>query len=318
MLNKVIKIFGIVLLEIGLFAILPLSLYAYYGPSASTINATNITATNATMNGAADTGGEPGNAWFEYGTDVNFGNSTTLDAFNWNSGYSGRYSTNISGLTANTTYYFRAVAQNSQGRAYGNVVSFTTSFSILGNNNSLSPTAITTSGSILADNTAQLNALILTGNTNKTNTWFEWGVTPNLGNQTVSLPIGGAPAIRHTNTLTGLAPGTTYYFRAVAQNDYGLNTGNILNLTTSGAIKGPALPGNSANTGSNAAKITSTDTTTVEKNTNDSSSTSALGANALSAGSFFPTNLLGWLILFIFVLILILLSKRAYSQFKKS
>jgi uncharacterized protein (TIGR02145 family) len=38
----------------------------------------------------------------------------------------GAFSSNISGLTSNTTYYLRAYATNSQGTAYGNEITFTT------------------------------------------------------------------------------------------------------------------------------------------------------------------------------------------------
>jgi hypothetical protein len=288
----------------------------YQNASVSTINATSITPTNASFNGFVDTGGAAASAWFEYGTDLNFGESTTLDAFNWNGGYSGDYSTNISGLTADTTYYFRAVAQNSTGRVYGNVVSFTTDLSTDGNNNLDSPTAITTSGTVLTDNAAQFNALILTGNAEKTDSWFEWGATPNLGNQTATTPLSGSPAIRHTNTITGLAPGTTYYFRAVAQNSFGQSYGDILSLTTSGSAQNESEQ-NSPNQTNNINKTTSTDTTTVDKTVNENSAVSALGANVAGANSFFPINLLGWLVLLILIFLLVLLGKHAHKQFKK-
>ena len=316
MLNKTIKFFIIILVGATLFTIAPFTGYAY-GAYVSTGNVTNITPMNATFNGFVNTGGLPGNAWFEYGTDVNFGNSTSLNAFIFNNGYGGNYSTNISGLTANTTYYFRAVAQNSEGRVYGNVSSFTTNFSTSGYNNSMSPTAITTSGAVLADNTAQFNALILTGNSNSANSWFEWGTTPNLGNQTATIPVSGAPAIRHMNTITGLTPGTAYYFRAVTQNLYGRSDGVILSLVTSGSA--PIQNNNQSNvqnttTPAAPQKITSTDSTTVDKSVNIFS---LLGASVFGSGSFFPINLFGWLILLILILMLILLSKHAYGQFKK-
>jgi phosphodiesterase/alkaline phosphatase D-like protein len=317
MLNKTIKLLGITLIATALFAFAPFVGYAY-GASATTGNATNITPTNATFNGNVDTGGIPGSAWFEYGTDTSFGSSTSLNAYTFNSSYSGSYSTNISGLTASTTYYFRAVALNSYGKVYGNVSSFTTNFSTLGNNNSMSPTAITTSGAVLASNTAQFNALILTGNSNTTNTWFEWGTTPNLGNQTVVMPISGAPAIRHTNTITGLAPGTAYYFRAAAQNSYGLSDGAVLSLVTSGTAAGSRAQGNGNTTNTTTTtttKITSTDSTSVDHN-NGVSTAPGLGANVFGTGSFFPINLIGWLILLIFIFLLVLLSKHAYTQFK--
>jgi phosphodiesterase/alkaline phosphatase D-like protein len=321
MLNKIIKLCGIILLGAGLFASCPFVSYAQYysgyGASASTISATNITPMNATLNGTVNTGGIAGNAWFEYGTDLSFGHATTLNAFNFNAPYSGNYSTNVSGLTANTTYYFRAVAQNSYGKVSGNVLSFTTDFSTSGYNNSLVPTAITVSSAVLADNTAQMNGLILTGNTNSSNSWFEWGVTPSLGNQTTSVLLGGSPAIRHTNTITGLEPGTTYYFRAVAQNSYGINYGVTMNFTTTGRVSAPVATGGTSNTTPTVpSKITSTDTTKVDNSINPSSP-SLLGANVVGSGTFFPMSLLGWMILITLILFLVYLGKHTYSQFKK-
>src|ERR1035437_6054200 len=320
MLNKIIKLIGITLVGAGLFASAPFIGYAQYyngyGASVSTGNATNITPMNATFNGSVNTGGISGNAWFEYGTDVNFGNSTTLNAFDFNSSFSGSYSTNVSGLTANTIYYFRAVGQNSYGKVYGNIISFATNFSTAGYNNSMAPTAVTTSGAILSDNTAQFNGLVLTGNTSKADGWFEWGTTPALGNITPTTPVGGAPAIRHTNTITGLDPGTTYYFRSVAQNSYGRSEGVIMSLVTSGSAQ--AVQQNTTAT-KTPAKITNTNTTAVDKNPNASPtpSNSQLGASAAGAGSFLPNSLFGWMILFILILLLFILSKHLHSQFKK-
>jgi len=307
-----------------LFASMPFIGYAYGpSPSVETSSASNITPTNATLNGFAEMGGINGYAWFEYGTDLNFGNTTTLNAFVVNDGGGGTYSTNISGLTANTTYYFRAVAQNSSNSIVrANVMSFTTGFSTWGNNNQLAPTAITTSGAVLADNTAQFNSLILTGNSSNANTWFEWGATPELGNQTVAIPANGAPAVRHTNTITGLTPGTAYYFRAVAQNAYGTSDGTILSLVTSGKLPVNYIvvkdnPTASTITPPPPSTITSTDTTSVDNNPNPSpTSSSTLGASAIGAGTFLPLNLLGWLILIILILLLILLSKHMYRQWK--
>jgi hypothetical protein len=321
MLNKIIKLCGIILVGAGLFASAPFISYAQYysgyGASASTISATNITPMNATLTGTVNTGGIAGNAWFEYGTDLSFGYATTINAFNFNAPYSGNFSTNISGLTANTTYYFRAVAQNSYGKVSGNVLSFTTNFSPSGYNNSLAPTAITVSSSVLADNTAQMNGLILTGTTNSTNSWFEWGTTPSLGNQTDSVKLGGSPAIRHTNTITGLELGTTYYFRSVAQNYYGTNYGVTMNFKTTGRVSAPVLNTNTSDTPINTtpSKVTSTDTTKVDNSVNPSSP-SLLGANVIGAGTFLPASLLGWLILITLILFLVYLGKHAHGQFK--
>jgi phosphodiesterase/alkaline phosphatase D-like protein len=330
MLNKTIKLFAMTLMGATFFMALPFIGYAQYyngyGASATTGNVTNISPMNATFNGTVSTGGLPGNAWFEYGTDLSFGYSTTLNAFIFNGGYSGNYSTNVSGLTSNTVYYFRAVAQNSYGRAYGNVVSFRTNLYIPGYNNSMPPTAVTTSAAVLASNTAQMNALILTGNSQNANSYFEWGTTSDLSNQTAITPLSGSPAIRHTNTLTGLAPGTTYYFRAVAQNSYGTSDGTILSFTTSGTRSYSSENRNtsssdasgSSNTANTTTNITGTDTTSVYNGTNYSFSPADLGANTSGSGSsFLPASLLGWLILLILVLVLALLGKRFLNDLSR-
>jgi hypothetical protein len=65
------------------------------------------------------------------------------------------------------------------------------------------------------------------------NAWFEWGTTLNLGNVTPTTPIGATPAFRHASIITGLLPGTVYYYRAVAENYSVRNVGTILNFVTS-------------------------------------------------------------------------------------
>lgn len=313
MSNKLVKSFGVALLGLALLVFMPFVSYAYTNASVSTGSVTNITQTNATFNGSVDTGGIQGNAWFEYGTDVSFGNTTTLNAFNFNAPYSGSFSTNISGLSANTTYYVRAIGQNSAGKVYGSIVSFTTNS---GSGNSMAPTATTTSGTILANNVLQMNAMILINNSNSADTWFEWGTTSNLGNKTVTTPVSGAPATRHINTLSGLLPGTRYYFRAVAQNSYGISHGAILSAVTSGSAQ--IYDNNQNNTNTyvvpvNTASVNTVTSTDATSAYNSNLPGYALGANIFGYGGFLPTNLFGWLLIIILVLLIVYLSRRLYG-----
>ncbi len=274
----------------------------------TTTNATNITSSSAILNGLVN-GNNLYNTynittWFEYGTNSNFG-SSTLQNFS-NSGYA-NFSSSVAGLSANTVYYFRAVAQNPQGIIYGSVNSFRTNFqNIINNNNNTSSalTAITMPASVSSGG-AQLNSFILNQMDDSANAWFEWGTTLNLGNITTPVSTGTLASVKHINTLTGLAPATTYYFRAVAQNSSLRNNGSVLSFTTNGNM--------SQNTANQ--KITNTPVLTEENITDNTDFIrpvkSALEANVFGSSSFFPINILGWLILFILIFVLILLTKRA-------
>ena len=269
-------------------------------------HATNITASGATLNGTVSVISNLYTAaWFEYGTSASFGYSTPRNSYG--SGYF-NYNYDISGLKASTTYYFRAVIQNSYGIQYGNINSFTTDFSsisnVSNNLNYLSLNAITKPASSVSNTNVQLNSTIYNDANSFSNTWFEYGTNLNLGNKTTPVATGTLVSLNHVNTLTGLAPGTTYYFRAVAENSSWRNNGSILSFTTGGSKQNIK---------------TSTITNAIEENTSNTNTTqsvqSSIVANILGSDSFFPINIFGWLILLILVLILIILSKHFYRKF---
>ena len=198
-------------------------------PSVTTNPATNILENSATLRGYLTTNSTSDvTRWFEWGTSYSLGNQTTR----FNQSYDGEFSSSVSGLAPNTTYYFRAAAQNSYGTAYGSTLSFTTGS---GYGQGTTPTAITNLATTVTQTSGKLNGLaLITGNIS-TNAWFEWGVTSGLlGNTTPSRYIGTQSSIAFSETITGLAPNTTYYFRAVAQNSYGTSRGSVLSFTTSG------------------------------------------------------------------------------------
>lgn len=97
--------------------------YAYIiPPTVTTGTATNKTSTTVTLSSTISTsGGENPQRIIEYGTQS--GNYTS----NCNQGTgTGEYSCNLTNLQSETTYYYRAKAQNSGGTSYGNEQSFTT------------------------------------------------------------------------------------------------------------------------------------------------------------------------------------------------
>jgi len=95
-------------------------------PTVATNSVTNITETTATCGGdVTDQGSSAvtarGVCW-STSSNPTTSNSITTDGIG-----TGSFTSNITGLTANTPYYVRAYATNSTGTAYGNQESFTTS-----------------------------------------------------------------------------------------------------------------------------------------------------------------------------------------------
>jgi len=211
-------------------------------PSVSTNSATSISQTSATLNGSVNPNGASTNAWFEYGTTYSLGSQTSSQSVgSGTSNTSTNYS--VSGLSNNTTYYFRAVAQNNYGTAYGSILSFTTT----GNVGS-APSVSTNSATSISQTSATLNGSV-NPNGASTNAWFEYGTTYSLGSQTSSQSVGSGTSNTSTNySVSGLSNNTTYYFRAVAQNNYGTAYGSILSFTTTGNSGGcsPIVTSNSA------------------------------------------------------------------------
>ena len=92
-------------------------------PVANTYSADSVTSKSAVLHGSVEPYGEYTQFWFEYGTSQdNLNNSTKKEKV-----YSGTsISQDISFLSKNTLYYFRAVAQGNCGTSYGQVFSFNT------------------------------------------------------------------------------------------------------------------------------------------------------------------------------------------------
>jgi uncharacterized repeat protein (TIGR01451 family) len=95
------------------------------GASVQTNSATNVSNYQATLNGylAMPYISNSNYVWFQWGSTTDYNNQSAQQYL----GNAGSFSQNITGLNANTTYHFRAVAQGSFGTIYGQDMIFYTS-----------------------------------------------------------------------------------------------------------------------------------------------------------------------------------------------
>lgn len=213
-------------------------------PSSSTVVVTG----NVTPNGALTT------YWYEYGTTTALGTRTTSQSVG--SGYSSIFAPSyITGLSSNTTYYFRLSAQNRFGTVNGATYSFTTNTNPPPQGSA--PTTRTLTATNITRTTANLNGTV-DPNRAEANYWFEYGETSDLGFVTALQSAGAGDSASNVSvSVSSLKPLTKYFFRLNAQNQFGTVNGAILNFTTSG----PAAPGEPAANTKAATNIAATSAT---------------------------------------------------------
>ena len=202
----------------------------------TTSPATAITNTTVTLSGnVSDAGCQTITArGFCYGTSSNPDLTATVTT---ESGTTGAVSSNITGLTPNTTYHFRAYATSSAGTSYGADVTFLT----WPNAPSAQPTNISFSSILSTSLTSSFTAasggadnyLVLRGTSAPTGTPVN-GTSYSQGNTNIG---GGTNTVAYAGPLTtfnetGLTPNTTYYYTIYSYNGTGA-TANY--LTTSPA-----------------------------------------------------------------------------------
>lgn len=168
-------------------------------PSLTTGNATAITQVSATLAGTITANGcTPVTAYgIEYSTVSGFPNGSGTQVASTNIG-GGNYTSDITGLTFGTTYYYKAYATNGGGTGYGTEQSFTTATP----NPTISTTPLTAFGDVCINTTAGPNSFTISG---ANLTTADVTVGP-LAGFTYSTTAGGT----YTTSLTLTQPGGTF------------------------------------------------------------------------------------------------------------
>ncbi len=139
---------------------------------------------------------------------------------------SGEFSTTLTGLNRDNTYYVVAYATNIKGTSYGSEISFSTEPGLATVVTSavlnITPYAATTGGNISANGGAEV-----------TDRGIYWGRSVNPVSTGMKLAIGTGTG-NFAVTIDTLSPAVTYYVRAYAENSVGIAYGEEKSFKTPG------------------------------------------------------------------------------------
>ena len=196
-------------------------------PLVITEGISNITSTSVTLFGQIeDIGNAPvtehGHCWSISSSPTINDSKTSLGAIGVAS-----FTSNISDLTQNTSYYYRAYATNSFGTVYGSAMNFST--------NNGEPTVVTISSSNVTGSTVDLEGEITgIGDASVTEHGHCWSTSSNPTINDYKTSKGTIGVGSFTSNVTGLTQNTAYYYRAYATNSVGTVYGSEMDFTTIG------------------------------------------------------------------------------------
>ena len=201
----------------------------------STGSATDVTETSATLNGTLDDlgGASSADCYFQY---RQVGASTWTETAPQTLSATGSFSESVSGLAENTDYEFRARTDASDGDSdTGATATFTTS-------GDTSVVVSTGSASSVTGSSATLNgSLDDLGGASSADCYFEYRQAGS-SSWTATSPQTRSSTGSFSDTVSGLASGTDYEFRAVADaSDGDSDTGTTSTFTTTSSATAPSI-----------------------------------------------------------------------------
>jgi hypothetical protein len=203
-------------------------------PGVTTTAASAVVATGATLNGTLATSGKNASYYFKYGTVKGALTSKSAEAELVDSAAE-PVSERVGGLTPDTTYYFRLLASNENGSVEGEEESFTTPLP--------APSATVSGASGVVAGAATVAGAAGPNGVPVSVCAFEYGLTSALGSSAACSPSPGASEtpVVVTAGLSGLAPGSTYYYRLAVTTAGGTTYSPLEALTTAPGIDGTAF-----------------------------------------------------------------------------
>jgi pimeloyl-ACP methyl ester carboxylesterase len=201
-------------------------------PTVTTLAPTSVDGDGATLQGTVNPNGAATTAWFEWGTTPSYGN-TTLSQPIGSGSTAVPVSFALSGLTSNTTYFYRIDANNSKGTSYGALDSFATLGTL--------PAPTLTSPSNGSGNIPTTSTFSWTSVAGATSYRIMVATTPGaLPSDPTSSTCGAGCVIDDTASATSYTPlngilvaGTTYYWEVHARSpqQYG-NWSTVFSFST--------------------------------------------------------------------------------------
>ncbi|MEI7864625.1 MAG: alpha-amylase family glycosyl hydrolase, partial [Chthoniobacterales bacterium] len=228
-------------------------------PQVATTAASFVGTGSANINGDVNPNGLDTSVYFEWSdrSDV-ITNATALQNAGAGTTLSNKWAA-LSGLSPDTTYFFRMVGVNTTNNITNKVYGATLSFKTLPVKpivNTLAAASISVTNAVLAG----------TVNPNGSGTvfFFEYGTNESYGTATAAQAVGsGTNTLTNTVTLSNLLAGQVYYYRAAASNSFGSSYGSAQSFSA-------GLPPPTATTLAPAGLTTSAATLRGSVNPNDS------------------------------------------------
>ncbi len=225
-------------------------------PLLTTSSATSISTTTASSGGniTNDGGAAVTARGVVWSTSQN--PTISLNTKTTNGTGTGAFTSDITGLTPNITYFVRAYATNSVGTAYGTEVTFTTNALSIPSVTSDTASNITYTTAFSGGNVTSDGGAIVTAR------GVVWSTSPNPTIALSTKTSNGTGVGIFFSNIIGLTPNTRYYLRAYATNSVGTAYGAEVTFTTIALIT-PTL------TTTSATSITTSSASTGGNITND-------------------------------------------------